>query len=92
MAKRGEVEPLLHRVLEVVFLPLETAFKFTCPPCEYGSSWEVRACGHRAQVPGGGGGGGEAACTPARRPALSEHLCARPCVLSPPPPRDKQEV
>eukprot|EP01052_Picozoa_sp_SAG31_P014675 SAG31_NODE_920_length_10987_cov_4.682757_6_plen_100_part_00 len=41
MTKRGEEEPLSAKILEVIFTPLELAFKYTCPPCEYESSWEA---------------------------------------------------
>jgi Ca2+/Na+ antiporter len=40
MVKREETESLFDKVLETVFMPLHLAFKYTCPPCEYGGPWE----------------------------------------------------
>lgn len=40
MVKREEATSLSDQVLEYLFMPLHVAFKYTCPPCEYGSPWE----------------------------------------------------
>ena len=34
MAKKDEEESLAEQIAEVLFKPLELAFKYTCPPCE----------------------------------------------------------
>lgn len=46
MAKKDEVEPWHANLLHYTFLPLELAFKYTCPDCEYGGPGESW-CAHR---------------------------------------------
>jgi hypothetical protein len=31
---------MVDQVAEVLFMPLQLIFKYTCPPCEYGGPWE----------------------------------------------------
>ena len=40
MVKREEEESTFSKVMEVMLFPLEMAFKYTCPPCEFGGPWE----------------------------------------------------
>ncbi len=45
MAKKDEEESLGAQIAEVLFKPLELAFKYTCPPCEVrGNTDAVRHC------------------------------------------------
>ena len=37
---------MVDQVAEVLFMPLQLIFKYTCPPCEYGGPWE-NWCGNQ---------------------------------------------
>ena len=40
MVRREEEESQLSKVFDIMFKPLHLAFKYTCPPCEYGGPWQ----------------------------------------------------